>query len=138
MARDDVKRALHVEKSPLKWSICSDVLDYRDDGVYPSLLAVYKQMIPRYRVLVYNGDTDPGCNYLGDELCTAALGQPETEAWRPWFFKDTEGEQVGGYVTAYANDVTFLTVKGSGHMVPQFKPQPAVTFFSRFLKHQQM
>jgi len=138
LARADVKQALHVTESPLAWTICSDVLDYRDDGAYPSLLAVYRQMIPGYRVLVYNGDTDPGCNYLGDEACTAALGQAETEAWRPWLFGDAEGSQVGGFVTSYANDVTFLTVKGSGHMVPQFKPQPAVTFFERFLKRAPM
>ena len=36
------------------------------------------------RVLVYNGDTDPGLNSFYAQNWTAALGYDEAEAWRPW------------------------------------------------------
>ncbi len=35
----------------------------------------------------------------------------------------TDGKQrMGGYVTRYENNFDFLTIRGSGHMVPEFKP----------------
>ena len=46
-------------------------------------------------------------------------------------------DQTAGYVTEY--DVAppgafhFVTVKGSGHMVPEFRPVQAFAMFERFL-----
>ena len=40
--------------------------------------------MPDVRVLVYNGDTDPGINSFVSQNWTVALGLEETEAWRPW------------------------------------------------------
>ena len=31
-------------------------------------------------------------------------------------------KQVAGYVTTYEQNFNFVTVKGAGHMVPQFRP----------------
>ncbi len=51
------------------------------------------------------------------------LGLPEKQAWRQWTYKADKhgGEQVGGMVTEYAGPLYFVTIKGAGHMVPQFK-----------------
>ena len=51
------------------------------------------------------------------------LGLPEKNAWRQWTYKADKhgGEQVGGMVTEYAGPLYFVTIKGAGHMVPQFK-----------------
>ena len=32
---------------------------------------------------------------------------------------------MGGYATRYANDFDFLTIRGAGHMVPEYKPEAA-------------
>lgn len=43
---------------------------------------------------------------------------------------------VGGWVAKYssgAHDLTFLTVKGAGHMSPQWKPLATITWLSRWL-----
>ncbi|KAF3855586.1 hypothetical protein F7725_016309 [Dissostichus mawsoni] len=42
---------------------------------------------------------------------------------------------VGGFVKEFDN-IAFLTVKGSGHMVPSDKPIAAFAMFSRFIKRQ--
>ena len=44
------------------------------------------------------------------------------KAWSPW---TTRGGSVGGYVTQYVNNFTFITVRGAGHMVPQTQPLAA-------------
>lgn len=40
------------------------------------------------------------------------------------------------YVTSYEQDFHFLTVKGSGHMVPQYRPKQAYAMFERMLNNQ--
>ena len=53
--------------------------------------------------------------------------------WEPWLLDD----QVAGYVTKYegpgANAFTFATVKGAGHMVPQYKPKQGLALFKAFV-----
>ena len=72
----------------------------------------------------------------------AAIGVPLVDGgdWRPWFYRQTPapldllrdkppfwgaplthqplpGAQLGGYVTDYESNLSFVTVHGSGHMV---------------------
>ena len=69
------------------------------------------------------------CADKGNEWWTSSLQMPLKKGWRQW----TVNSQTAGYVTSYASDFTFLTVKGSGHMVPQYQPQRALELFRRFL-----
>ena len=60
-------------------------------------------------------------------------GYAQVQPWRPWRLRTVPA----GYVTIYAaaaHTLTFLTVKESGHMVPQYQPERAFTFFSRWLE----
>uniref|UniRef100_A0A8C1HH02 Carboxypeptidase n=1 Tax=Cyprinus carpio carpio TaxID=630221 RepID=A0A8C1HH02_CYPCA len=54
---------------------------------------------------------------------------------RPWIYFNGETQQIGGFVKEFTN-IAFLTVKGSGHMVPTDKPIAAFTMFSRFITKQ--
>ncbi len=51
--------------------------------------------------------------------------------WAPWTLDGCL--RMGGYVTQYAGDLSFITVRGSGHMVPQYKPAAAAVMMSRWL-----
>ena len=42
--------------------------------------------------------------------------------------------RVRRYDTHLAHNLSFLTIKESGHMVPQYQPQRAFEFFSRWLE----
>eukprot|EP00958_Prasinococcus_capsulatus_P002477 scaffold212_cov404-Prasinococcus_capsulatus_cf.AAC.3 len=161
--REDVKKALHVTESTVpSWTICSDIvsndrvgldvrasakhggvlvqLEYGSDGVYHGMSPLYKEMSEGgYRIVVYNGDTDPGCNYLGDELCVQQLGNPVKDEWRQWHYDDSsvtsQGSQVGGWTVEYDvnGELRFITVKGAGHMAPQWRPAATTTMFQRFI-----
>ena len=88
------------------------------------------------RVLVYNGDTDPGINSMVTQSkyfdFFDSINVTESEAWRPW---TTDGKQrMGGYVVSYPGDFHYLTIRGSGHMVPEYKPDVTLSFISAFVK----
>ncbi|KAH0902994.1 hypothetical protein HID58_042497 [Brassica napus] len=51
------------------------------------------------------------------------------DGWRQWMSND----QVAGYTRGYANNLTFLKIKGAGHFVPEVKPREALDFYRRFL-----
>ena len=43
------------------------------------------------------------------------------------------GAQFGGHVTNYGNRLSFVTVHGSGHMVPPFRPRVALHLLRKLL-----
>ena len=54
--------------------------------------------------------------------------------WRQWFINDTNGKQCGGWTKNFER-LMFVTVRGAGHMVPQFKPVPALKMFNHFIQN---
>lgn len=127
--RQDVRAALHVAESPLSWSTCSDVLHY--ELQYTSMRTVVKELVDSgsLRALIYNGDVDMACNFLGDEWFVNTLGYAPTSSYKLW----KHGKQVAGFFQTYEGNLTFVTIKGSGHMVPQDKPAQALHMMSNFL-----
>lgn len=127
----EVKHALHVSADAYFFDG-----DNGEGFVYnstePSLLPFFQHVAldTGLRVLIYSGDADPGA-MLTAQNWTQALGLPERESWRPW---TVDGKlRMGGFVTRYAHDVDFVTIRGSGHMVPEFKPRAAMAFLQAWL-----
>ncbi|KAK9808273.1 hypothetical protein WJX73_006115 [Symbiochloris irregularis] len=114
---------------------CSANLNYtiNVDSVFP----YHKSNIARgLRVLVYSGDVDTSVPSVGSQLWTAELGNELglVADWAPWYMLEPEqyGWQVEGYLTQYQG-LDFMTVHGSGHYVPFYKPRQALTMISAFL-----
>jgi len=126
----NVMAALHVNPAPSgSWSVCGNVIDYTST-VANEPRDYYPTLIANYRVWIYNGDVDGCVPYNDNEAWTSGMGYNVKTAWRPW----TVQQQVAGYVTVYENnDFSFITVKGAGHMVPQYKPAEALVFFQSFI-----
>ena len=87
----------------------------------PDLLPFYQHAMTKtdLRVLVYNGDTDPGINSMvtQDKYFTffSSVGIEPDRQWRPWTL---DGKQrMGGYAVEYPGDFTYATIRGAGHMV---------------------
>ncbi|KAK7921806.1 hypothetical protein WMY93_008708 [Mugilogobius chulae] len=129
-----VKKALHIRDQALDWVICSSEVNLQYVREYMDVKDQYLALLSalKYRVLVYNGDVDMACNFMGDEWFVESLNQQVQVQRRPWFYDTVDGKQVGGFVKEFQN-IAFLTVKGSGHMVPSDKPAAAFAFFSRFI-----
>jgi hypothetical protein len=133
LSRSDVKEALHIPADATFFQ-CDNGDGFTYNLTESDLVSWYKEVVAtnKLRILVYNGDTDPCINSYQAQNWTRSLGFSETQSWRAW---TTDGcQSVGGYVTRYENGLDFLTIRGSGHMVPQDRPQVSLEFISRFLR----
>ncbi|XP_067906064.1 lysosomal protective protein-like [Heterodontus francisci] len=129
--RADVRTALHIPESVQTWELCSQVVSENYHRLYSSMRRIYQKLLKKnLRALVYNGDTDMACNFLGGNWFVQNLNQKKTVDYQSWICND----QIAGYYEQYGN-LTFLTVKGAGHMVPQWAPAQALQMFESFLSN---
>merc|ERR1712070_647045 len=129
------KKAIHVPNTVNvgNWSICTGRINYHSDQederkvVYPTLLN------NSVKVLIFNGDTDACIPYNGNEAWTKSMGLPllEKGAWHAWI----TDSQVSGYATLYEKNFSFVTIRGAGHMVPQYRPAQAIDMLDRFINN---
>ncbi|XP_035483284.1 cathepsin A-like [Scophthalmus maximus] len=127
--RGDVRKALHIPDKLPAWDLCSDDVGDNYTTLYPTMKGVYQKLLSLgLRALIYNGDTDMACNFLGDQWFVEDLGLEATTKYQHWIHE----AQVAGFYQKFGN-LTFLTVKGAGHMVPQWAPGPAFHMFQSFI-----
>lgn len=127
--RGDVRKALHIPDILPPWDLCSDAVGEQYSTLYPTMKEVYlKLLYLGVRALVYNGDTDMACNFLGDQWFVEGLGFQATTKYQYWKHE----LQIAGFYQQFGN-ITFITIKGAGHMVPQWAPGPAFHMFQSFL-----
>lgn len=137
-----------------QWSACND---HARDGV-PSMVAFYRYLAPRLNTtIVFNGDTDPCVSYEGTRAAIETVGFPLVFGGnqRPYFARlggvdaatlkqkpllfgpdlsvQQPGVQFMGHVTTYTHNLQFVTVHGSGHMVPQFRPRAGAHLLRKLL-----
>ena len=137
LARDEVKVALGMPvddyffnaDNGIGFSYAYDIYDVR-----PFYLKAAKAGL---RILTYEGDADAsglssyGLQDVYVEMWPKASYQL-TEAWRPW---TVDGKaRMGGYAMEWNNrQMSHLTIRGSGHMVPLNKPAQAYTMIDSFV-----
>jgi serine carboxypeptidase-like clade 2 len=80
------------------------------------------------RVWVYSGDVDADVPITGTMSWRTSFKEEQRlaviEPWREWWVKGLHRheDQVGGMVWELTN-LTFVSVRGAGHLVPKDKPK---------------
>lgn len=130
--RKEVRKAIHIPAKVSRWDTCAPIVYFMKYPKLPGGLAPQmKGLIESKRnltMLVYNGDVDTVCNFLGDEWFVDGLGRKVVEEYSMW----KVNKQVAGFVKHY-DGITFATIRGSGHMVPGDRPQEALEMIKIFL-----
>jgi hypothetical protein len=143
--RPDVKAALHAPAN-ITWHGCrwgegrrrlsfqEHRYLYMDNdrplSVVPYIADLLDGGIP---VLVYNGDRDMTTNMVGTELALNDMDWTGKDSWLEakrglWMVNNSEA----GWSKEYEN-LSFVVVYNSGHMVPYNQPGPAFDLLTRFL-----
>jgi len=128
-----VQQAIHA--LPTSWIDCGG----------PSYSFNHESQIPyyhmymnstNYRLWVYSGDADTVINFIGTEKWVYDLRRPVQSKWNSWSYSRVGASpQLGGWKVRF-DRLTFVTIKGAGHMAPWFQPAPSLQFFKDFLAGQ--
>lgn len=142
--RPDVQTSLGVADRYITWATC----DYTVNGMFGNdwMQNIGKQipdlLASNIRVLIYAGDMDFICNWLGNKAWTIQLPWANQTAFaaaedRPWYVDMVEA----GFVRSVGNNQTnalfsFVQVHGAGHMVPMDQPERIFKVVQHFLADQ--
>ncbi len=132
MNNETTKRALHVDGHNPTWETCNDALNNRFTvdkmkNFGPYVADLLNNGIP---ALIYAGDLDFICNYLGNQAWSYKLDWKHTENFQAAELKDWNN---GGGLVRTSNGLTFLQVFDAGHMVPSDQPEHALQMITLFL-----
>lgn len=105
------------------------------DGAKSSMHAVSNLLDNDVRVLLYAGERDFICNYLGVNAWTLDLEWSGAQDFRktdliPWH-KPQDGQEAGHQRTF--GNMTFLTIHASSHFVPYSQPQASLKMFNAWV-----
>jgi len=88
-----------------------------------------------YAVLIYAGDVDFICNWMGNKAWTMQMDWPGHDEFTA--AKDAKWK-VGGEVKGevrHAQGLNFVRIHNAGHMVPMDQPEAALAMLDQFLSH---
>ncbi|KAF9009563.1 carboxypeptidase C [Cyathus striatus] len=113
------------------------------DGAHNSAKLLPELINEGVRLLVYAGNADMMCNYMGNERWVNALDTKFTSEFQaapplPWvdsYTGRTAGEvRSAGGGGFGAGNVSFVNVYEAGHMVPYNQPEAALDMFTRWIQ----
>ncbi|KAL0092456.1 Alpha/Beta hydrolase protein [Phycomyces blakesleeanus] len=138
---DKVRAELGVDPKAGNYTGCSDSVGFRfgktGDNAFDFSSDVAQTLIAGVRVLLYVGDKDWICNWIGNKAWSLEMDWPGRTAyneavdhpWHSWLTGEKAGE------VRSANNLTFLRIYDAGHMVPYDQPANALDFFGRWINH---
>ncbi|KAF8138839.1 alpha beta-hydrolase [Boletus edulis] len=134
LARQDVVRALHATGKSENWVECHSRVGTEIRSHFStSSITLFPSVIERIPVLLFVGDKDYICNYIGIEKMIdtmtwngeKGLGTAQTEPWT------VAGEPAGTWVSS--RNLTYAKVFNASHMVPYDVPDVAHDMILRFM-----
>jgi hypothetical protein len=104
---------------------------YADTTSHYSQIYNHKKRKNSFKMLVYSGDSDSVCATIGtQDWIYSIAGSTIKSLWKPWY---TSNGQTSGFLTKFSGALSFATVHFSGHEVPAYQPERALTLFSSFI-----
>ncbi|KAF9236208.1 alpha beta-hydrolase [Melanogaster broomeanus] len=134
LARKDVIRALHATAKPETWVECQGRVGTElNDRLSASFNHAPPSVIERIPVLLFAGDQDFICNYMGIESMIKSmtwngekgLGTVQTKSWT------VNGAPAGTWVSS--RNLTYAKIFNASHMVPYDVPDVAHDMILRFM-----
>ncbi|KAJ7129157.1 Alpha/Beta hydrolase protein [Mycena epipterygia] len=132
--RPEVVRALHADRHPGSWVECRGRIHQEfHERLSDSSITVLPKVLARIPVLIFAGDQDLICNYVGLEAMIKAmewngakgLGTVQTQSW------SVSGTPAGTWVSS--RNLTYAKIFNASHMVPFDLPHVSHDMILRFM-----
>ncbi|KAI9216072.1 Alpha/Beta hydrolase protein [Blastocladiella britannica] len=135
--RADVQKALHASFAPVEWTWLSFPVYERLywNGDEPSYLVLPKLVSKGVKVLIYNGDADIICNFVGNEMTLSQLrwggdvGFGKGARLQPYL---PNGRSAAGAFIK-ARGLSYVRIFEAGHMVPFNQPEASLAMMQQFV-----
>jgi carboxypeptidase C (cathepsin A) len=148
----EVRQAFHTKPAIAEWSdmvLASAVLPPLPNKTADEIAAIIRDktlqytqterwITPLWRFLIahgvegliYHGDIDMACDFIGGLWAVESLQLPRKSPRSAWTVRGDD--QTAGFVEDFGM-LKYVTVKGSGHMVPTDKPREAKAMLDQFV-----
>ena len=128
----DTKAKLHVDSHNPTWQTCNMGVNmqFHTDWMKDFSGYVADLLNDDIPALIYAGDIDFICNYLGNKAWVTELAWKNSEDFKKAEDHDWNN---GAGLAKTAGKLTFLQVYDAGHMVPSDQPEHALTMITQFL-----
>ena len=130
---ESTKQALNVDETHShSWAACNFGINmkFHVDWMKDFSHYVAEMLNDGYPALIYAGDVDFICNYLGNEAWTKDL---EWDHKADFNAADSHDWNAGAGFARTSNGLTFLQVVDGGHMVPSDQPEAALEMLKTYL-----
>ncbi|GMY35362.1 serine carboxypeptidase-like 17 [Fagus crenata] len=129
-----VRAALNIRNGTIGvWKRCNSSIAYTK--TVTSSVEYHKNLSnTNLRALIYSGDHDLSVTHIGTQNWIRYLNLTISEVWRAWY---VDG-QVAGYTEKFSNSdftLTYATVKGAGHVAPEYKAKECYDMMDRWLAY---
>jgi carboxypeptidase D len=132
--RPDVIKDLHATKKKELWVECSGAVSMKfDNDQSPPSITLLPGILKQINVLLFSGDQDIICNYMGTEAMISNMEWNNYKGFQNntklfWYVNDT---LVGNIVTE--RNLTYVKVFNASHMVPYDVPLATMDMMYRFM-----
>jgi len=137
LRKPETLEALNVNtKESASWESCNMKVnkDFRNDWMKSFMSKIPPLLENKIQVLIYAGDADFICNWMGNKAWVLAMDWPgKTNFNKAQDNKWLVNNEHKGELRSYG-DFHFLRVFQAGHMVPMDQPEAAVSMVNSFIK----
>jgi serine carboxypeptidase-like clade II len=134
----EVRTQMHIPEYVQNWTMCKDDYNYTLFENATQSIWDNEDLYSNYRMMKFSGDKDGVVPTYGTLGWINSLNREVTDYWRPWYVNhDGQSSILGGYVQEYKG-LTFVSVHGAGHMVPQDQREAALLMVNTFMAGEKM
>ncbi|GBB91735.1 hypothetical protein RclHR1_01910019 [Rhizophagus clarus] len=132
--RPDVIKDLHATKKKELWVECSSIVGQGFDGDHsPPSITLFPEILKQIKILLFSGDQDIICNYMGTEAMINNLEWNGNKGFQNntkllWYVNNT----LAGHIVAERN-LTYVKIFNASHMVPYDVPLVSMDMVYRFM-----
>jgi serine carboxypeptidase-like clade 4 len=130
-----VQQQLGVYSQGIQWETCNNEVNslFGSDIIESFRFEIPSILANKIRVVVYNGDLDLICNWVGGKMWVETMSWPGKSTFNATPMKTW---MVGGNAAGQAksaNGLSFVRVYQAGHMVPHDQPKNALALLDHIL-----